>query len=203
MKRFGIVAAAVMLALGGCGTMQGQPGGGWVKLVDASGFAGMNQIGNANWRVADGAVVSDKGVGFLVTPQQYVDFELRAEFYAESDTNSGIFIRCNDRVKITSETCYEVNIWDVRPKPEYGTGAMVDVPGAAVTPQMPKAGGKWNTYVVTAKGDHFTVTLNGVKTVDVRNAKHAKGAIGLQRAPGVKKEAETPIKWRKVQIRAL
>lgn len=199
MKRFGIVAAAAMLSLGGCGTMHGHSGGGWVKLVDASGFAGMNQIGNANWRVADGAVVSDKGIGFLVTPQQYGDFELRAEFHAESDTNSGIFIRCQDPKKIAAESCYEVNIWDARPKPEHGTGAIVDV--AAVNP-MPKAGGQWNTYHVTAKGDHLTVVLNGVKTVDVRNGKFARGVIGLQHARGVKDDS-SPVKFRKVEIRPL
>lgn len=199
MKRFGIVAAAVMLSLGGCGMMPGQSGGSWTKLVDASGFAGMNQIGNANWRVADGAVVSDRGIGFLVTPQQYGDFELRAEFYAESDTNSGIFIRCQDPKKIAAESCYEVNIWDARPKPEHGTGAIVDV--AAVNP-MPKAGGRWNTYHVTAKGDRLVVVLNGVKTVDVRHGKFARGVIGLQHARGVKDDT-SPVKFRKVEIRPL
>ena len=38
--------------------------------------------------------------GFLVTKDQYGDFEMKVEFYAESDTNSGIFIRCQDPQKI-------------------------------------------------------------------------------------------------------
>jgi hypothetical protein len=37
-----------------------------------------------------------------------------------------------------------------RPGPEYGTGAIVDI--AKVSP-MPKAGGRWNTYEIYAKGD--------------------------------------------------
>jgi hypothetical protein len=93
-----------------------------------------------------------------------------------------------------------VNIWDARPVQKYGTGAIVDV--AAVDP-MPRAGGKWNTYEITARGDHLVVMLNGVKTADVHNAAHAKGAIGLQYAPGNKKDSGLPIKFRNVQIRAL
>ena len=51
--------------------------------------------------------------------------------------------------KIDSKVCYEVNIFDKRPDPTYGTGAIVDV--AKVDP-MPKAGGKWNTFEITAQG---------------------------------------------------
>ena len=115
------------------------------------------------------------------------------------DPNRGIFIRCQDPLKLTSASCYEVNIWDIRPKPEYGTGAIVDV--AKVDP-MPKAGGKWNTYHITAKGDHFVVVLNGVTTADAHNGKHKSGPIGLQHAGGVKDDTQ-PIKFRNVQIRKL
>jgi len=55
-----------------------------------------------------------------------------------------------------------VNIYDKRPEPSYGTGAIVDV--AKVSP-MPKAGGQWNVYEITAKGPQLIVTLNGNRTV--------------------------------------
>jgi hypothetical protein len=200
MKRFGIVAAAVMCsAIGACGTLSAGSSGGWVPLFDGTSLSTFNRVGDANWRVADGQIVADKGSGFLVTKDLYGDFEIRAEFYAEADTNSGIYIRCQDPQKLTAANCYEVNIWDVRPKPEYGTGAIVDL--VKVDP-MPKAGGKWNTYHVTAKGDHFTVVLNGVKTAEGRDAKFARGVIGLQHAAGVKDDL-SPVKFRKVEIRRL
>ena len=199
MKGSRIAAAAILLsALGGCAHMHGGDGG-WRPLFDGTSIGGFNQIGKANWRVADRMAVADKGVGFLVTKEAYGDFELKAEFYAEEDTNSGIFIRCQNPADIAATTCYEVNIWDVRPKPEYGTGAIVDV--AKVDP-MPKAGGRWNTYHIRAEGDHLVVVLNGVKTADVRNAKFARGVIGLQHAAGVKDDSG-PIKFRKVEIRPL
>ena len=202
MKRFGILGAAVAAAaIGGCGHMGNAPaGGGWVTLIDAQTMGNWNRVGDANWRVADGLVVADKGVGFLVTRESYGDFELRAEFWADTDTNSGVFIRCQDPQKLNSDNCYEVNIWDIRPKPEYGTGSVVDV--AAVKDPMPKAGGKWNTYHVTAKGDHLVVVMNGVKTAEGRNSRLARGVIGLQHAAGVKGDT-SPIKWRKVEIKAL
>ena len=148
----------------------------------------------------DGAVVADKGAGFLVTKEPYKDFQLRVEFWADEDTNSGIFIRCSDPNKITAENAYEVNIYDKRPDPSYGTGAIVNV--AKVEP-MPKAAGKWNTYEITAKGAQFTVVLNGQTTVNnAQDTKHASGPIALQFAPGVVKDKGV-IKFRKVEIRTL
>ena len=35
---------------------------------------------------------------------------------------------------------------------------------------MPKAGGKWNTYEITAKGSHLTIVLNGTKTADIQHS---------------------------------
>jgi hypothetical protein len=103
-------------------------------------------------------------------------------------------VRCQNPAVITHESCYEANIFDQRPDPSYGTGAIVKV-ARAPTP-MPKAGGKWNTYEVTAQGDHLVVALNGVKTVDVRDSKFAGGPVALQWGRGT-------IKWRKVDIRPL
>ena len=197
---FAVAAAALACGLGGCGSMHHGGGqGGWVTLFDGRSLDAFERVGDANWRIDDGIVVATKGTGFLVTKNSYADFEIRAEFWADADANSGIFIRCEDRVKLTATVCYEVNIYDKRPDPLYGTGAIVDV--AKVAP-MPKAAGRWNTYEVTAKGNHLVVKLNGVTTADVQDGKHANGPIGLQYAPGVVKDSGT-IKFRKVEIRAL
>jgi hypothetical protein len=203
MKR-ALSVLALSLAAAGCAQMESMMGGGgsWKSLFDGSNLNAFDRVGDANWRVQDGAAVADKGTGFLLTKETYGDFELKAEFYAESDTNSGIFIRCSERVTIDSKNCYEVNIWDDRPVKKYGTGAIVDT-GPGVPEPFPKAGGKWNTYEISAKGDHLVVKLNGKQTVDVHDAKHAKGPIGLQYAPGNKKDSGLPIKYRKVEIKPL
>src|SRR5215472_17597418 len=177
------LAVAIALALGGLGALwqaqeaSSQAGAGWTTLFDGKNLDNWNIIGDADWKVADGVAVADKGTGFLVSKNSYGDFQIKAEFWVNDDANSGIFIRCDAPKKLDSKLCYEVNIYDKRPKPEYGTGAIVDV--AKVEP-MPKAGGKWNTYEITAQGPHLTVILNGQKTADVQDSKHASGYIGLQ-----------------------
>jgi hypothetical protein len=203
MKRRGFIAAASLAAaaLGACSTMMG---GEWVTLIDgAQGLENWNRTGDANWRAEGGAIVADNGkASYLISKYIYRDFQIRAEFHAETDTNSGIFIRCQDVNKVGAGTCYEVNIWDIRPEPKYGTGAIVDH-AAVPVPIANKAGGRWNVYEITAKGDSLKVVLNGVTTVDIRDSKHAAGPFALQYGPGVKGARGGAIKWRKVQIRTL
>jgi hypothetical protein len=202
LSRLALGLFVIASALVGCAQM-GASDEGWVTLLDgsnASTLGNWNRIGDANWRVEDGAVVADKGKGgYLVSKNSYRDFQIRAEFWAADNTNSGIFVRASDPQKIGSATSYEVNIYDQRPDPSYGTGAIVDV--AKVSP-MPKAGGKWNTYLITAKGTSLVVELNGVQTVNVNDNKHASGPVALQYG-ALPKTAGGPIKWRKVQIRPL
>ena len=170
---------------------------GWTTLLDSSNKGEWSEVGKANWEMKDGVLTVDKldgkDIAYLVSKNAYKDFQIRAEFWVDDEANSGIFIRCDQAAKIDSKICYEVNIFDKRPDPSYGTGAVVDV--AKVDP-MPKAGGKWNTYEITAKGPHLTVLLNGQKTVDADDSKHLGGYVALQYGSGV-------VKFRKVQIKPL
>ena len=190
------LTAVLSIALGGCAS-GGSPGS-WTTLVD--GTRGLNnfvRVGEANWTATDGAIQATQGgkdPAYLVTKIPYKDFAMRVEFWASDDANSGVFFRCQDPAKITDETCYEANIFDQRPDPTYGTGAIVRT--APAPSPMPKAGGKWNTYEITARGTNLVLLLNGQKTVDVQDAKFANGPIALQWGRGT-------IKFRKVEIKAL
>jgi Domain of Unknown Function (DUF1080) len=199
MKRLSMLAAGFLIGAAAfqySGEASSQSDG-WITLLDSTGMGDWDEVGKANWTMKDGAVVADKldgkELGYLVSKNSYKDFQIRAEFWVSDDANSGIFIRCEQPKSIGGKTCYEVNIFDQRPDPSYGTGAIVDV--GKVDP-MPKAGGKWNTYEITAQGPHFTVVLNGQKTVDAEDSKHASGAIALQYGQGV-------VKFRKVEIKPL
>jgi Domain of Unknown Function (DUF1080) len=200
-RRFLPLAAAALLLLGACAS----PGGdGWTTLIaDGQGLDNFNRIGDANWRVEGGLIVADKGKGgFLVTKASYANFALRAEFWAETDTNSGLFLRASNPTTITAANSYEVNIWDIRPDPKYGTGAIVDF-AAVPVPLANKAGGRWNTYEIEARGAMVSVKLNGVQTVVMNDGKFAAGPIALQYGPGVQGVQGGPIKWRRVQVKAL
>ena len=206
MNRLSVVTMGLLivgLTVLGCASMSStQSDAGWTTLIDgATGLDNWNRIGDANWRAADGAIVADKGKGgYLVSKNSYKDFQIRAEFWADDTTNSGIFIRCTNPKEITATNAYEVNIYDQRPDPSYGTGGIVNV--AKVSP-MPKAGGKWNVYEITAKGSQLTVVLNGVKTADVQDGKHAQGPFALQFGNRANDAPGGAIKWRKVQIKSL
>lgn len=167
--------------------------GRWRTLLDGKSMDGWTAIGDANWTVADGAVQADKGVGMLVSKDNHDDVEIRAEVWVDEPANSGIFIRCTDPLNVNATNAYEINIFDTRPDPSYGTGAIVDV--AKVSP-MPKAAGKWNTLEIMAKGPHLRVKFNGQTTVDVQDTTHAHGPIALQHGAGV-------VKFRKVEVRAI
>jgi len=170
---------------------------GWTTLFDGKSLDGWNQVGESNWRVEDGAIVVDKmpgkEAGYLVSKNSYKNFVVRVEFWPSDDANSGIYFRCLDPKKITDRTCYEANIFDQRPDPSYGTGSITRY--VEINP-MPKAGGKWNTIEVTAKGRDITVVLNGQTTATLRNGMFDEGPIALQHGAGA-------IKFRKVEIKPL
>jgi hypothetical protein len=204
MKRLsGITMGLLVIAVTvfGCADIPGQDTG-WITLIDGTkGLENWNRIGDANWRAEDGAIVADKGKGgYLVSKNSYKDFMIRAEFWADHTTNSGIFIRASDPNKIGAKTAYEVNIFDQRPDPSYGTGGIVYF--ATVSP-MPKAGGKWNIYEITAKGPQITIVLNGVQTVNLHNSLFPEGPFALQFGSGPKDAPGGAIKWRKVQVKPL
>jgi hypothetical protein len=211
MKFFAATVSTVLLLVGLASlpyshSVRAEGEAGWIVLFDGKSLDNWSQIGDANWRIEDGAAVADRGNGFLVSKNSYGDFQLRAEFWVDDAANSGIFIRCTNPAKVGANSAYEVNIWDQRPDPTYGTGAIVDV--AKVSP-MPKAAGKWNVYEITAMGSTFTVTLNGQRTVDsAKDSKFANGRIALQHGLGLKDEKGVAndrgvVKFRKVEIKPL
>jgi hypothetical protein len=194
MKRLLAIAACVA-SLGVAASAQDLK---WTTLVDGKSMGDFERVGAANWRVEGDAIVADKleskDPAYLTTKQTYKNFQILAEFWTDEKANSGIFIRCSKPGVVNAKDCYEVNIFDQRPDPSYGTGAIVDV--AKVIP-MPKAAGKWNVYDITAVDNHFVVILNGQKTVDVTDTRLPNaGFIGLQYGSGV-------VKFRKVEIRSL
>jgi Domain of Unknown Function (DUF1080) len=194
--RLGLVIAVLTVLLSACAT--GGADSEWTTLVQGSnGLENFNQIGEAKWTATDGAIATSNGgndASYLVTKNRYQDFMLRVEFWASDDANSGVFIRCQDPANIQDTNCYEANIFDQRPDPTYGTGAIVQIAKAPVP--MPKAGGKWNTYEISAKGSRLVLVLNGIKTVDIEDTKLANGYIALQWGRGT-------IKFRKIEIRPL
>jgi hypothetical protein len=165
----------------------------WTSLLASGNLDNWDRTGDANWRMADGIAEADMGFGHLVSRESYDDFVLRAEFWVDEPANSGIFIRCTDPSEPSPRSCYEVNIFDQRPDPTYGTGG---IPNHAQVAGIPPTGGQWNTYEIMAQGDHIVVILNGRRTVDIIDDAYSSGPVTLQYGAGV-------VRFRRVDIRPL
>ena len=191
----GIILLSLAIVVVGLQPVSGvaAQGGAWTTLFDGSSLDGWNVLGNANWELADGAVQADSGSGFLVSEESYADFELTLEFWVDEPANSGIFIRCADAQSVNDRNSYEVNIYDTRADQTYRTGGIVHI---ASPSSVINAGGQWNSYEITARGDRLQVTLNGTQVVDVRDTQFSDGPIALQYGAGV-------VKFRNVRIRTL
>ena len=169
----------------------------WVTLIDGTqGMENFNIVGDANWSAENNAIQATEGSGasWLVSKNSYSDFSLRVEFWASNDSNSGIYMRCEDANQITDRTCYEANVFDQRGDPSFGTGAIVHI--APVDEPRPTAGNSWNVFVITLDGDHLVVELNGKRTVDVHDDLLSSGPIALQWGRGA-------LRFRKVVIKEL
>jgi hypothetical protein len=110
MKRWAIIAASLFIC--SIGLLVAPPSrdaaaqaeAGWITLFDGKNLDNWSPIGTATWKLEDGALVADNGNGFMVSKNDYKDFQLRVEFWIEDKTNSGVFIRCTDPNKVGGKT---------------------------------------------------------------------------------------------------
>jgi len=213
MKRFSAISAGLLLVasvLFGCTTpdlFRQEPWGTlpigsdrapWVTLIDGDkGLENFTRLGDSNWLAMYGAIQADrkngnsKEAGILLSKNSYTDFELYAEFWADAEANSGIYIRVMNQKVVNTKAAYEVQIWDK--SPAMATASLM--PPAKAAPTF-KAAGKWNTFLITAKGPNMTVKMNGELAVDVNDTAFTSGPIALQYNSGI-------IKFRKLIIRPL
>src|SRR5215467_4535720 len=152
MKRtFSMTAGLAFAALGAIGLSSGaeNQANRATMLTDGKKMDNFNKVGDADWRIAEGAIVANNGRGFLVSKQSFDNFRLRAEFYPDEETDSGIFIRCDDPQRPSAQSCYEINIYDTNTNRNNGTGAVVNVTPPERSPQTEL---KWNVLEIEAKG---------------------------------------------------
>jgi hypothetical protein len=165
---------------------------GWMLLFDGSTTFGWETFGSAKWKVADGALVSDEGTGWILTTTEFTDFTLKAEFRVGDGGNSGIAFRAARGPK-PYETGFEMQIGDHMPKEP--TGSIEHVAAARGGARKPSS---WQSAIITAQGDHLTVVLDGNKLVDTHSPKYARGVIGFQRG-----DPQRKVEFRNVILKPL
>jgi hypothetical protein len=149
-----------------------------------------------NWVVEDEKTVTlkprpgEKGWqrydAYIMTERKYKDFVLDLEFKIEKTGNSGVFFKVADPLDPV-EQGIEVQILDTHglEKPgHHDCGGVIRT--SAPSKNMVKPAGEWNRYIITCRGHHLTVVLNGEKIQDLQlNESEMKdrpmeGYIGFQ-----------------------
>ena len=105
---------------------------------------------------------------YLWTNEKYKDFTFSFEYKHGEGGNSGLYFRCVDQ-EDPVEGGFEVQILDSLGKADeemghHDNGGVIKTKGADKNASKPA--GEWNKMVVTMKGTHLTVMLNGHKVQD-------------------------------------
>lgn len=160
---------------------------GFVPLFDGKTLEGWSGD-EALWKVAGGAIVgtSDGSLEhntFLSTGKEYGDFVLKLSVKLDGG-NSGVQFRSkqhDDHVVSGYQADLDASgkYWGMLYE-EKGRG-ILQMPDPELLKKAKVKNKGWNDYVITAKGDHVTLELNGVKTVDLNDSDGAKrGIVALQ-----------------------
>jgi hypothetical protein len=157
---------------------------------------------NPFWKVVDGVIVGEndeaqKG-SMLWTEQSYRDFVIECEARWSGEIDSGIMLR-------QPELQLQIGVSRSLKKDMTGsfyTGGQDKYPEAGRAKNVDKLlqPGAWNKIRLEARGDKFTVWLNGEQVGQYVNAKYAGAApLGLQIHPKLKMKVE----FRNLRAKAL
>jgi hypothetical protein len=156
MHRPGSIAMLVGLLVVSCAAA----GSDWRLLFNGKDLDGwQNATGKApgaGWVAADGALVLNKGGGYLWTKERFGDFVLDLE--VKTTGNSGVFIR-TDKPSDPVQTGIEIQVDNPSAKPDkHSFGAIYDL----VAPKSnPAKKGDWTRLVITADKNLLKVEMNG------------------------------------------
>jgi len=172
---------------------------GWTSLLPEKDLKGWKATGSAVWKVTDGMLMgtqTDGKGGDLYTTKEYDNFELRFTYKVRWPANSGVWFR--------GKYQFDILKWK-KPVGFSGTLYMPGWPKTFITRNLKEElehRDGWNEGQVYANGDHLMLWLNGTKTGDCQNDRHAKGPIGIQVHPGEKFKG-MEIHFKRLEIRPL
>ena len=158
-----------------------------------------------HWTVENGELVNDGHGAYLVTNEDYRDYELKIDYKTVPRADSGIYLKGTPQVQI----------WDSTEEGKFKLGGNLgsgglwnNSAGAAGKDPMvlaDKPFGEWNSFFIRQVGARTTVILNDQTVVenaimenfwDRKNPLFAAGPIQLQTHGG-------EIRWRNIFVREL
>ena len=203
MRRFvlsGIVFVALSSAQNASNSLTPKEAAdGWILLFDGESLKGWEgratSVPNTtgDWTVENGSIVcGGKVPSWLSSRAAFSDYQLKLEFRGGEKVNSGVFLRSQKEGQ-PHITGYELQIWDYQPA-GFLTGSLVGSQKAAPAKILPD---QWNSYDITAQGDHFVIVLNGKTLLDTHDAAHSSGLIGFQC------QQDNRIEFRNIKLRPI
>ena len=189
---------------------------GWVQLFNGKNLTGWktHPKNPGRWRVENGILIGDgKDVSHLFSVRgDYQDFEFRIEAKINDQGNSGQLFRAEFvpgyppgyEAQINSNSSIDpVRTGSLYPAfdPALGSDERAKI---IVTDQLHKPD-EWFTQVVTIRGNHIVIKVNGKTTVDFVDKKgtYSKGHVALQIHGANPGQPETVLHVRKAEIREL
>ncbi len=162
MKRFAIFS----LILAVCASVNA---GEWKPLFNAD--LSNAQFTEGVWNIDEDGVLSANKDDAVWSVGEYENFELSLEFKNDVGTNSGVVVYCSD-IKNWIPNSVEIQIQDDTASIESGAKPTPQNCGAvyghlAPSKYMVKKPGEWNTMMISCKGRHIQISVNGEKVTDM------------------------------------
>jgi len=148
---------------------------------------------NPFWRVVDGVLIGENDAArkghVLYTQRSYKNFVIETEARWDGEIDSGIMLRQPElqlQIGVSRSLKRDMTC-------SFYTNGQEKYPEAGQAKELEKylKPGDWNKIRLEAKGDTFTVWLNGAKVVQYTDTRFPNGfPIGLQIHPGLKMKVE-------------
>ena len=183
----------------------------WVQLFNGKDLTGWKTDPRqpGGWRVENGELIADGSVdsyfNLYTVRDDYEDFHLRAEVNIMDHQSGGLWVRApfGPFHKGILPIGYGVDLENGKDRIRKGIGTLrigrdpIRQTNADVMP------GEWLLVEVTAKGNHFTVKVNGKQTAEGTDEQrlHASGCIALSLA--ALNKAPRALRFRKIEIKEL
>ena len=175
--------------------------GGWRPLFNGSDLSGWKVKGHAGWQVNSGILAGDATAslgGFLVTDEDFDDFELDLEYKIASGSNTGIFLRCDPNGHTSGSDFAEVQLvddgWFTSAPSMNRTGSIVN--RVAPNPAPRGTPYEWHRVLVSVQDQRVRVTFDGTAILDTETRLPARGRIGLQLRP-------SHVEFRNIRVRTV
>jgi hypothetical protein len=157
---------------------------------------------NLFWKVVDGVIVGEndaaKKGSMLWTERSYGNFVFECEARWSGEIDSGIMVRKPElqlQMGVSRSLKKDMTC-------SFYTGGKEKYPEAGQAKDLGKyfKPGDWNKYRLEARGNTFTVWLNGAQVTQYTNEKYPGAAlIGLQIHPGL----DMKVEFRNLRLKAL